>query len=135
MTASHKAKLAPTIANTAAIRDSDLEDEAKNPRQYPRRAIHWKARIITSQKKLLIGETINISQKGAMITLDIKLPDGEKVLVEIQSFFKGKKRDIKARGIVRHCSMSSGGVNVGIFFKETTPEAHDFLEKFTTGLI
>ncbi len=134
MTDTHKAKLASTVANTSEIRDSDLEDEAKSRRQYPRRAIRWKARLITSQRKLLEGETINISQKGAMITLAIKLPDGEAVLVEIKSYWKGKKVDIKAKGIVRHCSVSSNGINLSIFFKEITPEADAFLEKFTVGL-
>jgi hypothetical protein len=128
-------KLASALANTSELNESDLEDTGKSRREYPRRNIRWKARLITSQKVLMEGETINVSQKGAMINLPVNLIEGDVVLVDIRAFFKGTACNIKAKGIVKHNYMSSEGVHVGIYFKETTPKADAFLEKFTTGTL
>lgn len=99
-------------------------------RKSARKKVAWRVTIRTTDKKVLVGRTENVSPNGALVTLDICLKMDALVFVEIDAFHNNNKLLLQAIGIVRGSTLTSKGYNNNLFFKTPTETTTIFLKSY-----
>ncbi len=103
----------------------------KEKRRSLRKKVAWRVTIRTTDKKVLTGQTENVSPNGALVTLNLGLKMGDLVFVEIDAFHHNKKLLLQAIGVVKGTALTSKGYNNNLFFKTPTETTTTFLKSYT----
>lgn len=106
---------------------------SKEKRQSARKKVTWRTTIRTRDKRVLIGQTENVSPNGALVSLNIALKMEDLVFVEIDAFFHSDRLLLQAIAIVKAVTLTSKGYNNHLFFKTPTETTTKFLKDYVTA--
>ena len=96
-----------------------------------RKKVTWRTTIRTRDKRVLIGQTENVSPNGALVSLQSALKMEDLVFVEIDAFHNDKRLLLQAIGIVKGFALTNKGYNNNLFFKTPTEITKTFLKAYT----
>jgi PilZ domain-containing protein len=103
----------------------------KEKRKGVRKKVTWRTTIRTRDKRVLIGQTENVSPNGALISLKSCLKAEDLVFVEIDAFHDNNRLLLQAIGVVKGFTLTNKGYNNNIFFKTPTEITTTFLKAYT----
>lgn len=130
------ASIASQLNQTAEITADSLDSiQAQERRQFVRRAARWNVIISTRDKLLINSKTIDVSERGASLESPIDIPSGELLLLEINTFYKGKKTNFKIIGEVKRTTVAKSHFTLGVFFKKASDDALKFFRFYAEGRI
>jgi hypothetical protein len=105
-------------------------------RKEQRVAAIWPTRLIRANRSVVNGKTRNITARGVQIESPHTLPEGEKVVIEMNSIHAGQKKLLRVVGQVTYTLMLSGsgqqGYGVGINFLSLSAEDREYIESYIT---
>tara|TARA_R110001592_G_scaffold104699_1_gene294583 strand:- start:91 stop:498 length:408 start_codon:yes stop_codon:yes gene_type:complete len=131
-----KQTVASQLKQTSEITaDSLANDKGIERRRFVRRAARWNVIITTHDKYEVHGKTIDVSEKGASIDSPADIRIGALVIVKFNVFYKGKSKELKLLGEVKHTSISKNGFTLGTFFKDASEETFTFFRLFAESRI
>ncbi len=104
-------------------------------RQYVRRSARWHVTVNTRDKYVIESMTLDISERGASISSPVDIKIGEPILLNIHTFYKGKKVSYKVIGEVKRSSIAKADFTLGIFFKSASEDAFNFFRFYAEGRI
>ena len=130
------ASVASQLNQTAEITVDTLNTiKGEERRQYVRRAARWNVTINTRDKYVIETKIIDISERGASIESPICIEAGDLILLQIHTFYKGKKGSFKVIGEVKRTTVAKSGFTLGVFFKNASEEAFNFFRFYAEGRI
>lgn len=118
------------VDNTEEITSDCAPLKPDERREYPRRAARWAATMLTQDKSLVHGRSLNVSERGASLASPCNFAIGTMLILELQIIYKSLRKSIRLMGEVRHTSIAGTGFTIGILFKEISDPAQDFLKKY-----
>ena len=131
-----KETIASQLKQTAEITaDSLANKEGIERRRYARRTARWTVVITTHDKYEVHGRTIDVSEKGASIESPADFRKGALVILKIDSFYKGKNRELKVLGEVKNTAIAKNGFTLGMFFKDASEETFKFFRLYSENRI
>jgi len=119
---------------TQEITADSLTDDSER-RRYTRRAARWRISLTTMNKDVIHCRTQDVSERGASVDCHVNFRANTKVLLEINSFYNGVKKDFKILAEVKHTSIAKDGFTLGLFFKDASADTFDFFRKYSEGTI
>lgn len=131
-----KETVASQLKQTTEITaDSLPNDDGANRRRYVRRPARWNVIITTHDKYEVDGRTIDVSEKGASIESPADFRIGALVILKVSTFYKGKSREFKVLGEVKHTAIAKNGFTLGMFFKDASADTFKFLRLYAESRI
>jgi len=93
-------------------------------RAVERKLVSGRVRVIRSAAQPLVGRTVDLSETGACILMDVTLPSKTACVLEFDIFHNGKRYVFSTTAQVVYGIFSSGrGFKVGCQFGPRSPEA------------
>jgi len=114
---------------------ADSLTEGSERRRFSRRAARWRISLTTMNKDVIHCRTQDVSERGASVDSHVNFRANTKVLLDINTFYNGTKRDFKILAEVKHTSIAKDGFTLGLFFKDASADTFDFFRKYSEGLI
>ena len=131
-----KETVASQLKQTTEITaDSLSPGDGSERRRYVRRPARWNVVITTHDKYEVQGRTIDVSEKGASIDSPADFRKGALVILAISAFYKGKKREFRVLGEVKHVSIAKNGFTLGMFFKDASEDTFKFFRLYAESRI
>ncbi len=132
-----KESVASQLKQTTEITADSLAsgDEGIERRRYVRRPARWNVLITTHDKYEVHARTIDISEKGASIESPADFRRGALVIISFSVFYKGKTKEFKVLGEVKHTSIAKTGFTLGMFFKDASADTFKFFRLFAESRI
>tara|TARA_R110002072_G_scaffold47597_3_gene130785 strand:- start:12192 stop:12599 length:408 start_codon:yes stop_codon:yes gene_type:complete len=131
-----KETVASQLKQTTEITaDSLPSDGGVERRRYVRRPARWNVVITTHDKYEVHARTIDVSEKGASIDSPADFRKGALVILSVSAFYKGKKKEFRVLGEVKHVSIAKNGFTLGMFFKDASADTFKFFRLFAESRI
>jgi hypothetical protein len=131
-----KETIASQLKQTTEITaDSLTSNNGIERRRYVRRPARWNVVITTHDKYEVDGRTIDVSEKGASIESPADFRKGALVIIKVSVFYKGKSRELKVLGEVKHTAIAKDGFTLGMFFKDASAETFKFFRLYAESRI
>ncbi len=105
----------------------------KEKRQLARKKVSWRTTIRTRDKRVLIGQTENVSPNGVLVSLKTALKMEDLVFVEIDAFFHSDRLLLQAIAIVKAVILTSKGYNNHLYLKTPTEITTQFLTDYVAA--
>ena len=115
--------------------NSSSEASGAERRRFVRRSARWNMTITTHDKYEIHARTIDVSEKGASIDSPADIRRGALVILKINVFYKGKSKELKVLGEVKHTSIAKSGFTLGMFFKDASKETFKFFRLYSESRI
>ena len=130
------ASVASQLNQTAEITVDTLNSiKGEERRQYVRRAARWNVTINTRDKYVIETKIIDISERGASIECPLCIEAGDLILLQIHTFYKGKKVSYKVIGEVKRTTVAKAGFTLGVYSKNASEKAFNFFRFYAEGRI
>lgn len=79
-----------------------------------------------------MGETVNVSKEGMMISLPVDLKLGSKAFIEAKVLYRGSQFDLQGVTTIKHSSISGSLFNIGFQFTVATEVTTRFLTRYAS---
>jgi hypothetical protein len=122
--------LATYVSDSTELKREDLTGRPDERRQFRRRLARWPSTLITQDKTVVHGRTLNVSELGALIASPYDFRIGALVVIEITIMYKSIRKPFRVRAEIRHSSIASDGFSLGVLFREISDVSRDFLKKY-----
>jgi hypothetical protein len=107
---------------TADLAESQRVPRLEERRDYERKSIGVRAKITVPGKSVLPAHTVDLSRKGASITVPFELALGQKCLIDLELAACGMTSAFHIPAEVRYCvKMGNSRFRAGIRFGEVDP--------------
>lgn len=125
------------LSQTQELSESDFLEasDAANRREFRRRTARWKSTIVTSDKRVIYGQTVNVSAGGLLLALEQSIAMKDTVLIETEAYYEGYRVTFRASARICHCAMSGKIFHIGCQFIKIADKPLTFLDKFASGAI
>ena len=111
---------------------------AENPaerRKFSRRAARWSSVITTRDKRMIQCRSLDVSERGVSLSSPIDFKSKTLFVLEMTAVYKGKKTQMRFLSEVRHTSIAKDGFTLGLYFKDATETAFEFLKQYANKTI
>jgi hypothetical protein len=131
-----KETVASQLKQTTEITaDSLTSDDGIERRRFVRRSARWNVVITTHDKYEVQGRTIDVSEKGASLESPADFRKGALVILNISTFYKGKKIAFRVLSEVKHVSIAKNGFTLGMFFKDASADTFKFFRLYAESRV
>ena len=134
--AQQKASVSTFIEEALEItEDSIAEVKTSERRMYARRNARWASVITTRDKRMIQCRALDVSERGASISSPVDFKANALFVLEMSVRYKGIQKKLRILSEVKRSAIAKEGFTLGLYFKDASETAFDFLKKYSNSQI